>query len=135
QDVGTFPVLNAAELDIMGIEFEGSARFGEATVLSAHVGWLDAEYDRFYDFHLDPTYPGYDSNLNHDHVPFSPDLTARVALQQGFSLGDAGNLGVGVDASYRGRTWLSVDNRAVLSQGAYTVYGAFGVWDSPQYTW
>ncbi|GGK04483.1 TonB-dependent receptor [Luteimonas terricola] len=135
QDVGTFPVLNAAELDIMGIEFEGSARFGEATVLSAQVGWLDAEYDRFDDFRLDPTYPGYDPNLNHDHVPFSPDLTARIALQQGFSLGDAGNLGVGVDASYRGKTWLSVDNRAVLSQGAYTLYGAFGVWDSPQYTW
>jgi iron complex outermembrane receptor protein len=119
----------------MGIEFEGSARFGDATVLSAQVGWLDAEYDRFEDFRLDPSYPGFDPNLNHDHVPFSPDLTARIALQQGFSLGDAGNLGVGVDASYRSKTWLSVDNREVLSQGAYTLYGAFGVWDSPQYTW
>lgn len=135
QDVGTFPVLNAAELDISGIEFEGSARFGEATVLSAQLGWLDAKYDRFEDFRLDPTYPGYDPNLNHDHVPFSPDVTARIALQQGFSLGGAGNLGVGVDASYRSKTWLSVDNREVLSQGAYTVLGAFGVWDSPQYTW
>ena len=135
QDVGTFPVLNAAELDIAGIEFEGSARFGEASVLSAQVGWLDAEYDRFEDFRLDPSYAGYDPNLNHDHVPFSPDLTARVAFQQGFSLGDAGNLGVGVDASYRSKTWLSVDNRDVLSQGAYTLFGLFGVWDSPQYTW
>ncbi|HEY4528705.1 MAG TPA: TonB-dependent receptor [Luteimonas sp.] len=135
QDVGTFPVLNAAELDIAGIEFEGSARFGEATVLSAQLGWLDAEYDRFEDFRLDPAYPGYDPNLNHDHVPFSPEFTARLALQQGFSLGDSGNLGVGVDASYRSRTWLSVDNRDVLSQGAYTLFGLFGVWDSPQYTW
>ena len=135
QDVGTFPVLNAAELDIVGIEFEGSARFGEATVLSAQLGWLDAEYDRFEDFRLDPSYPGYDPNLNHDHVPFSPETTARVALQQGFSLGDAGNIGIGVDASYRSRTWLSVDNRDVLSQGAYTLFGVFGVWDSPQYVW
>ncbi|MEN1940658.1 TonB-dependent receptor [Luteimonas sp. MJ246] len=135
QDVGTFPVLNAAELDIMGVEFEGSARFGDATVLSAQVGWMDADYDRFDDFRLDPAYPGYDPNLNHDHVPFSPELTARIALQQGFSLGEAGNLGVGVDASYRSRTWLSVDNRDVLSQGAYTLLGAFGVWDSPQYVW
>ncbi len=135
QDVGTFPVLNAAELDIVGVEFEGSARFGEATVLSTQLGWLDAEYDRFEDFRLDPSYPGFDPTVNHDHVPFSPDLTARVALQQGFALGDAGNLAVGVDASYRGRTWLSVDNRDVLSQGAYTLFGLFGVWDSPRYTW
>src|SRR3546814_13037747 len=43
QDVGTFPVLNAAELDIQGIEFEGSALLGEATMLSAQVGWRDAD--------------------------------------------------------------------------------------------
>src|SRR3546814_11644659 len=73
-----------------GIECEGSALLGEATMLSAQVGWLDADYARFDDFRLDPTYPGYDPNLNHDHVPFSPKVTARVALQQGFSLGDAG---------------------------------------------
>lgn len=135
QDVGTFPVLNAAELDIQGIEFEGSALLGEATVLSAQVGWLDADYARFDDFRLDPTYPGYDPNLNHDHVPFSPKVTARVALQQGFSLGDAGTLAIGGDVSYRDKTWLSVDNRDVLSQGAYTLVGLYGVWDSPQYSW
>ena len=135
QDVGTFPVLNAAELDIQGIEFEGSALLGEATVLSAQVGWLDADYARFDDFRLDPAYPGYDPNLNHDHVPFSPKVTARVALQQGFSLGDAGTLAIGADVSYRDKTWLSVDNRDVLSQGAYTLVGLFGVWDSPQYSW
>ena len=135
QDVGTFPVLNAAELDIQGIEFEGSALLGESTMLSAQVGWLDADYARFDDFRLDPTYPGYDPNLNHDHVPFSPKVTARLALLHTFSLGDAGSLGVGGDVSYRDKTWLSVDNRDVLSQGAYTLVGLFGVWDSPQYSW
>ena len=135
QDVGTFPVLNAAELDIQGIEFEGSALLGEATVLSAQVGWLDAKYKRFDDFRLDPAYPGYDPTVNHDHVPFSPKVTARLALQHSFSLGDSGTLGVGGDVSYRDKTWLSVDNRDVLSQDAYTLVGLFGVWDSPQYSW
>src|SRR3546814_2255134 len=37
--------------------------------------------------------------------------------------------------SYRDKTWLSVDNRDVLSQGAYTLVGLYGVWDSPQYSW
>ena len=135
QDVGTFPVLNAAELDIKGIELEGSALLGNATLVSAQVGWLDAEYKRFDDFRLDPSYPGYDPNVNHDHVPFSPETTARVAVQHTFSLSDAGALTLGVDASYRSRTWLSVDNRDVLSQKAYTVAGAFGSWDSPQLAW
>lgn len=135
QDVGTFPVLNAAKLNIKGIELEGSALLGESTTLSAQLGWMDAKYDSFEDFRLDPSYAGYDPTVNHDHVPFSPDVTARVALQHAFSLGDNGSLTFGGDVSYRSETWLSVDNRKVLSQDAYTLLGAYGVWDSPQLTW
>jgi iron complex outermembrane receptor protein len=128
----SFPVLNAAELGINGVEFEGSALFGEATQLSVQLGWLDAEYDRFDDprVAVDPSLATL-----HEHVPFSPDFTGRVALQQGFSLGSSGNLTIGGDASYRSETWLSVDNRDGLRQGAYTLLGLYGVWDSPQYTW
>ncbi|MCL7713064.1 TonB-dependent receptor [Stenotrophomonas mori] len=135
QDVGTFPVLNAAKLNIKGIELEGSALLGEATTLSAQLGWMDAKYDRFEDFRLDPSYPGFDPDVSHDHVPFSPDWTARVALQHVVALGDHGSLTFGGDVSYRGKTWLSVDNRAVLSQDAYTLVGLYGVWDSPQLVW
>ena len=135
QDVGSFPVLNAAELDIKGFELEGSALLGDATTLSAQIGWLDAEYKSFEDFRLDPSYPGYDPNVNHDHVPFSPDWTARLALHHTFMLGNGSALGIGGDASYRGKTWLSVDNREVLSQEAYTLLVLYTVWDSPQYIW
>ena len=96
---------------------------------------MDAKYDSFEDFRLDPSYAGYDPTVNHDHVPFSPDVTARVALQHVFSLGDNGSLTFGGDVSYRSETWLSVDNRKVLSQDAYTLLGAYGVWDSSQLTW
>ncbi len=71
---------------------------------------------------LDPTL----ANL-HDHVPFSPKFTARVALAQTFSLADGSALTVGADASYRSSTWLSVDNRDGLRQKAYVVSGLFGV--------
>lgn len=135
QDVGSFPVLNAAELDIKGFELEGSALLGEATTLSAQLGWLDAEYKSFEDFRLDPSYPGYDPNVNHDHVPFSPEWTARIALHHGFHLANGSALSVGGDVSYRAKTWLSVDNRDVLSQDAYTLLGLYTVWDSPQYSW
>ncbi len=135
QDVGTFPVLNAAELEIKGIEFEGAAVLGTGTTLSGQLGYLDAQYKRFDDFRLDPDYPGFDPTVNHDHVPFSPEWTARVALQQAIGLNNGSTLTLGGDVSYRSRTWLSVDNRANLSQDAYTLVGLFGIWDSPQFVW
>lgn len=135
QDSSTFPVLNAAELDIKGLELEGSALLGASTVVSAQLSWLDAGYQRFDDFRMDPSYPLYDPTLSHDHVPFSPEFTGRLAVQHNFALANGGTLGIGGDVSYRSRTWLSVDNRAVLSQEGYTVAGVYGVWDSPSYAW
>ena len=135
QDVGTFPVLNAAELGIKGLELEGSAKVGKATTITGQLSWLDAQYDRFDDFRLDPGYPGFDLNVSHDHVPFSPKVTARVGVQHGFDLANGSRLAIGGDISYRGTTWLSVDNRDVLKQDYYSVVGVYGVWDSPQYKW
>lgn len=135
QDVGTFPVLNAAELDIKGVEFEGMMLLGESTTLSGQVGWLDAEYAKFEDFRLDPTFPGYNPTVNHDHVPFSPEWTARVALTHTIGLSNGSSLTFGGDASYRDKAWLSVDNRDVLTQDAFTLVGLFGVWDSADTTW
>lgn len=128
----SFPVLNAAKLGINGIEIEAAARLGQGTELSAQVGWLDAEYDEFIDprVQVNPALASL-----HDHVPFSPDFTARVAAQHSFSLGGAGQLTLGGDASYRGETWLSVDNAPGLSQDGYTLVGLYSVWDSPGYDW
>lgn len=58
-----------------------------------------------------------------------------MALQHTFDLGGMGALTLGGDASHRSRTWLSVDNRPNLSQDAYTLFGLFGTWDSPDYRW
>ena len=127
-----FPVLNAAELKIDGVEFEGIAKLGDATTLSTQIGWMDARYARFDDprIAVDPTLASL-----HEHVPFSPEWTARVALQHTFYLGNGGGLTVGADAAYRSDTWLSVDNRAGLMQDVYTLVGLYGVWDSSDYRW
>ncbi|MBB6599449.1 TonB-dependent receptor [Luteimonas sp. MC1825] len=131
----SFPVLNAAEMEINGFEFEGVARLGDATLLSGQVGWMDASYKSFADLRTtDPSNPAYNPTL-HEHVPFSPDWTARVALQHTFQLGGSGALTVGGDVAYRGDTWLSVDNRPGLMQEGYTTAGLFTAWDSPQYAW
>ena len=131
----SFPVLNAAEMEINGFELEGVARLGSATQLSGQVSWMDASYKSFEDLRTtDPANPAYDPTL-HEHVPFSPDWTARLALQHAFDLGGNGTLTVGGDVAYRGDTWLSVDNRPGLMQEAYTTAGVFTSWDSPQYAW
>ncbi len=131
----SFPVLNAAEMEINGFEFEGVARLGDATTLSGQMSWMDASYKSFEDLRTtDPANPSYDPSL-HEHVPFSPDWTARIALQHVFQLGGSGALTVGGDVAYRGDTWLSVDNRPGLMQDAYTTAGLFTAWDSPQYAW
>jgi iron complex outermembrane receptor protein len=127
-----FPVLNAAELRITGIEFEGSAVLGESTILSAQLGWMDAEYKRFDDPRVvvDPTLAGL-----HQHVPFSPDFTARIALQHGIDFANGSRLTVGGDASHRSAVSLSVDNRPNLRQPAYTLFGLWGAWSSPEQRW
>ncbi len=128
----SFPVLNAAKLKIDGLEFEGAAVLGEGTRLSTQLAWMDARYDKF----VDPR-TQYDPNLAdlHDHVPFSPKFTARVALAHTFGLASGNALTFGADASYRSDTWLSVDNRDGLMQKAYTVTGVFGVFDSVDGHW
>lgn len=130
----SFPVLNAASMKVDGLELEGKALLGadKNTVLSTQIGWMHARYGEFNDpvTQINPTL----ANL-HDHVPFSPKLTARLALQHTFDMGEAGGLTFGADAAYRSRTWLSVDNRPALSQGGYTLFGMFGSWDSTDYAW
>ncbi len=128
----SFPVLNAAELSINGIEFEGTALIGEGTRLSAQVGWLDAEYDKFIDPRIDINPALADL---HEHVPFSPEWTARLALSHSFFLGSGAMLTFGGDVSYRDDVWLSVDNRETLKQDAYTLVGLYGIWDSPEGSW
>lgn len=127
-----FPVLNAAELSIKGIEFEGVARIGDGTQLSAQIGWQDAKYRKFTDprIELNPALASL-----HEHVPFSPDWSARLAASQSFYFDHGGTFTLGGDVSYRGETWLSVDNRDVLSQGAYSLVGLYGVYDSADAKW
>ncbi|MGY3038911.1 iron complex outermembrane receptor protein [Rhodanobacter sp. TND4EL1] len=129
-----FPVINAAKLKMDGVEFEGAAVFDDGTRLSAQVGYLDARYAKFVDHRLDPSDPLYNPSL-HDHVPFSPSWTSRVAATHAFNLGNGSAITIGADWSYRSETWLSVDNYDALSQKAYSVTGLFGIYDSADGHW
>lgn len=129
-----FPVINAAKLKMDGVEFEGAAVFDDGTRLSAQVGYMNARYAKFVDHRLVRSDPQFNPNL-HDHVPFSPNWTSRVAATHAFNLGNGSAITIGADWSYRGETWLSVDNYAALSQKAYSVTGLFGIFDSADGHW
>ncbi|MBZ0222711.1 MAG: TonB-dependent receptor [Dokdonella sp.] len=130
--VFSFPVLNAASLKMDGIEIEGAALFGEGTRLSGQLSWLNARYDKF----VDPRVQMFPTLASlHDHVPFSPEFTARVALAHTFGFGSGAALTLGGDVSYRDDTWLSVDNRPGLMQPSFALVGLFGVFDSADGHW
>jgi iron complex outermembrane receptor protein len=119
-----FPVLNAAKLRIQGLELEGAWLIGEGTRLSGNLGRQNARYREF----RDERFPNADRSG--DKVPFSPKWNARLALTHTFALGGGGALTLGGDAVYRDKTWLSVDNREVLTQEAFTLIGLFGVYEN-----
>lgn len=129
-----FPVINAAKLNIDGLEFEGTALLGEGTRLSTQLAWMHARYDKFEDHRLNPADPEYNPDI-HKHVPFSPEFTARVALSHTFGFNDGGALTVGADAKYRSDTWLSVDNRPGLMQKDFVTSDLFGVYDAANGHW
>ena len=66
--------------------------------------------------------------------PF-PERTARLAASHSFYLSSGSVITVGGDVSYRDDTWLSVDNREVLKQDAYSLLGAYAIWDSADGSW
>jgi iron complex outermembrane receptor protein len=127
-----FPVLNAASLKMNGLELEGTSMLGASTRISGQVSYLDAKYDEF----IDPRVQLNSALANlHDHVPFSPKWTARLALTHTLNFNSGSALTLGGDIAYRSDTWLSVDNRENLMQPNYTTAGLFGAYDSADGHW
>lgn len=125
----TFPVLNAGELDIWGVEVEANWLVTDELNLAAQIGYLDADYKEF----IDDSQP--DNDRSDDEPPFAPDWTARLAATYTLDLGANGSLTLGADANYRGKAWLSVDNRDVLTQDDYWLFNALATWTSMDERW
>jgi len=110
-----FPVLNAAELDIMGAELEALWLPTDALQFATQIGWLDAEYGK-------GGFTGSDGVP--DEPAFSPEWTARVAGTYTAELPGGATLSFSADANYRDAMWLSVENTVPLSEEDYWVYNA-----------
>jgi iron complex outermembrane receptor protein len=125
-NVGEFPVLNAATARTYGAELELTAVPIENLTLSAVGGYLNAKYRKFLDRGRD---------RSNDHMAFAPEWNGRLSAAYAFGLGSAGTLTAQADASFRSKTWLSVDNQNALTQKGYWVANASLTYVAPDSRW
>lgn len=132
EDPGSFPVINAGELEIYGAELEIAALPADAWDLQLAVGYLSADYKKFRDCR-----PQYlpDCDHSNEEPPFAPEWTLGLRTGYTFTLTGGSTLRFGIDASYKADHYLSVDNREVLKQDDFwllnalaTLRGADGGW-------
>ena len=113
-----FPVLNAAKLDIQGVEMELFWLPVESLSLAAQVGYLDSTYG-------DGGFYGADGI--EDEPAFSPEWTGRLAGTYTLDMGES-SLSLTAAVSYRDAMQLSVENSPVLTEGDYTLVDLLFNW-------
>ncbi|WP_191621257.1 TonB-dependent receptor [Marinihelvus fidelis] len=121
-----FPVLNAAELDINGAEFELSWLLVDSLQLFSQIGYLDTEYGA-------DGFTGSDGVL--DEPAFAPEWTGRVGAVWTLDLSGGHSLAFGADANYRDGMWLSVENVEPLREESYWLTNAFATWNHADGHW
>ncbi len=129
EDISSFPVINAAELDISGAELELVWLLSGSTSIYSSVGFLDADYKKFFDFRQP------DLDRSDDTPPFSPDWTFRLGLNHAVYLDGGAAIRLGVNGNYTGDMYLSVDNQEVLTQDDYWLFNAYAVYDFANPAW
>ena len=122
---------NAADADMMGIEFEGTALLSDAFTLGWAIGYLDAEFNEF----IDAT----GTNVADERVfQNTPDLTASATLTYQNSMDMFGNDGtffVIGSASHRSEASQFETPTVELDQSAFTLLDLSLVWEDDDGHW
>ncbi|MEZ5470245.1 MAG: TonB-dependent receptor [Marinicella sp.] len=129
EDISSFPVINAAELDISGAELELTWLLSASTTVYSSLGYLDADYKKFFDFRQP------DLDRSDDIPPFSPEWTFRLGFNHAFYLDGGAILRFGLNGNYTGDMYLSVDNQESLTQDDYWLFNAYAVYDFANPAW
>ncbi len=129
EDISSFPVINAAELDISGAELEVTWLLSASTSVYSSVGYLNSEYKKFFDFRQP------DLDRSDDTPPFSPDWTFRLGMNHTVYLDGGAMLRFGANGNYTDDMYLSVDNQASLTQDGYWLFNAYATYDFANPAW
>ena len=134
--LGVFPVLNAGQLRIWGIEAEAAVRPTDRWNLRAAFGYLDAGYREFNDGRRAPA---FSCNPTGTQVvctpPFAPPISLTLASDYTLPLGSVGSLTFGGDARFVDAHFLSVDNRPNLREPGYWLANAYVQFDAADRRW
>ena len=122
---------NAADADMVGIEFEGTALLSDMFTLGWAIGYLDAEFNEF----IDAT----GTNVADQRVfQNTPDLTASATVTYQNSMGLFGNGGtffVIGSASYRSEASQFEFETVELDQPSFTLLDLSLVWEDDDGHW
>ena len=124
-------IKNTADTDIFGIEFDGIMPLGDATVVTASLGYIEAEYQ---DIFFDLTGDGV---INEDDLalkpPRAPELTYSIGITHDFEFNNGGALSVRGNYAYVDDAFYTDDNRGRLNSRSNLTAGI--EWFSPAGTW
>ncbi|MCX7552474.1 TonB-dependent receptor [Marinicella sp. S1101] len=129
EDISSFPVINAAELDISGAELELTWLLSASTTVYSSIGYLDSDYKKFFDFRQP------DLDRSDDVPPFSPDWTFRIGMNHAVYLDGGAAIRFGLNGNYTGDMYLSVDNQEALTQDDYWLFNAYAIYDFANPAW
>ncbi len=122
----SFPVLNAAELDIKGAEVELTWLPIDPLMLATQIGYLKSEYGAG---------GFYGADFMEDEPAFSPKWTARFAGTWTHDNDSGSQILFTLAANYRDAMWLSVENTPALTEDNYWVVDAIASWVSQGGHW
>jgi len=126
---GNFAALftNAGAATMQGVDIELNARLTDQFTLSAAVGLLDSEYDKYIG-------PGGQDISGQRKLVNAPKVTARLSPTFVVPIGE-GRLTFGSDISYRSKTYPVVSSSEVLAQNGFTLFNASIGWESAAGNW
>jgi iron complex outermembrane receptor protein len=124
-------IKNTADTDIFGIEFDTIVPLGDSTVLTASLGYIDAEYQAiFFDLTGDGVIDENDLALK---PPRAPELTYSIGITQDFEFGNGSGLSLRANYAYVDDAFYTDDNLGRLNSRSNLTAGID--WFSPTSTW
>lgn len=124
-------IKNTADTDILGFEFDAVVPVGNATVLTASLGYIDPEYqDIFFDLTGDGVIDEQDFALK---PPRAPELTYALGITHDFQFANASTLSLRANYAYVDDAFYTDNNLGTLNSRSNLTLGLD--WFSPSGTW
>jgi iron complex outermembrane receptor protein len=116
--------INAGTAKVPGVEVELEWYVGDRWLFDASASWMDFEYKT--------TVAPVDLTMV---PPYTPDTKWSTGIQYNIPLGDGGEVGLRLDASYRSDVYVLPVNASTNLIEGYTLTNARLMWDSADGLW